>query len=566
MIKQSNGYFEQYLESVRSGDVLVCEDMEQELENLFEDLDSDEFVYDTRDADLRISFIEGCVRLTKSPFYGQPMQLLPWQKAFVSCNYGFKIKSLDTNVWVDRFQESLLLIPRKNGKTEFIAALQLSELILGKSGSDIVCSGTDDGTAALAYDAIDTMRLLIDPQSVDTWRNQKGIKCLINNNHVYRLSASTRQREGRNIDVAGIDEVWSLDATDDIYKVIQQSTSTKDDFKIFMFGSEGFVDDGLLDNKREEYRKIIYKEDVSPSSKRKLPWIYSMDYESEVWETNSDGVNPAWVKANPSLGVVKKWSYLRDRVDEAKRSKAERALTLTKDFNLKVADSSAWLESDWIATSDTFDLEDFRGAVAVAGVDLAETTDMCSAKILLMRKDDKTKYLHSMYWIPESKLAKSDDVEAGAKYREWAKQGLIRIVEDNNVPVSLVADWFAELYREYGIRLLMCGYDQRFASEFIKRMDSYGFEHEMVYQSRYVLSLPMRMVEEDLRQGLINFNDNPIDRWCFGNTSVKVWDTGFIMPIKFKGQEARRIDGTVSTLIAFEILRRYRQELMGALR
>lgn len=70
-------------------------------------------------------------------------------------------------------------------------------------------------------------------------------------------------------------------------------------------------------------------------------------------------------------------------------------------------------------------------------------------------------------------------------------------------------------------------------------MDEYSFETEMVYQNRYVLSSPMRLVEADIQDELINFNNNEIDRWCLENTAVQVWDTGHIMPIKIKGKAPR---------------------------
>lgn len=553
-----------YRNMIRDGDILAGMDMITELDNLIADLDSDEYLYDTTEADLRILFIETCVKLTKSPFYGKPFILLPWEKALIEVIYSFKIRSLDSGKWVDRFLEILLLITRKCGKTELIAAILLSEFALGKKGSDIVCSGTNDGTADLCFQAIDTMRLLIDPKSVDTWRNQKGLTCFYNGNHVYKLSDSTRMKEGRNIDIAGLDEVWSLQ-DDGIYKPIQQSTSTKDDYKIFMFGSEGFIDGGFLDERREEYRKIIYGEDDRESSKRKLPWIYSMDSEREVWDTNEDGVSPAWEKANPSIGTIKKWSYLRDRVEEARTSKADRMFTLTKDFNFKVSNSQAWLMSEMLDYSRVFNICDMRNRIALGGVDLAETTDLCSAKVLMLSPDDNIKYIHSMYWMPESKLKLSADKESGAKYEEWAKDGLIRIVEGNEVDVAMVADWFAELYKEYGIRTYKIGYDQRFAKEFLKRLEEYGFEYEMIYQSRYVLTGPMRLVEADLRDQIIAFNDNPIDKWCLGNTSVQVFNTGHIMPVKIKGQSARRIDGTLSMIMCYEMYRRYKTEMMNSL-
>lgn len=565
MIYPQMTYLQQYREAIRRGDIIAGIDIIDELDNLIEDLGDPEYRYDTRDALLRIDFIENCIKLTKSPFYGQPMKLILWQKAFVEVVYSFKIESIDSGEWVDRFQEILLLISRKCGKTEFIAAIMLTELILGRPGSDIVCSGTNDGTADICYQAIDTMRLLIDPKQVDTWKNQKGIKCFATKSFIFKLSDSSRQKEGRNIDMAGIDEVWSL-LDDGIYKPIQQSAGTKDYYKIFMFGSEGFVDGGFLDDKRKEYTKIIRREDDSLSAKRKLPWIYSMDSESEVWDTDENGISRLWEKANPSIGAVKKWSYLRDRVDEARQSKSDRMFVLSKDFNFKVSNGQSWLMKEDYEYPAVYDLEEFRNCFALGAVDLAETTDLTCAKILLMKADSSVKYIHTKYFIPQSKLHQANDETVGAKYPEWVCDDLIEVHEGNEVDLARVADWFYSLFEEYGIRVFMCGYDQRFSKDFLKRMEFYGFDCEMVLQNRYVMSNPMKLVEADLQSRLINYNENVVDRWCFNNTGMMIDDLGFMMPVKQKEMAARRIDGSVTLIILYEIYRRYRSEFLEMVR
>ena len=538
--------------------------MIQELDNLIEDLSSSDYLYDTRDAEIRINFIEHCIKLTKAPYYGKPMKLLLWQKAFIEVVFSFKMESLDTGAWVDRFTEILLLIARKNGKTELIAALELAELFLGKAGSDIVCSGMDDGTASLAYQAIDTMRLMIDPKSLDTWRNQKGITCLVNNSHIYRLSASTRQREGRNIDVASLDEVWSLPDDGDIYKSIQQSTSVKESYKIFMFGSEGFVLDGFLDIKRAEYTKIIHGEDDTDAAKRKLPWLYTQDTEREIWDTDENGIAKAWEKSNPSLGVIKKWSYLRDRVDEARKSKSDRIFVMSKDFNFKQNSSVSWLNIEDYTYPATYDIEELRGSVMLGAVDLSETTDMTSAKALIMRKDDKTKYIISHYWIPEAKLSASDDKEAGAKYKEWAQNGLLTICEGSDIDLTLVADWYFKLFKDYGLRLYKCGYDVKFSKDFLRRMDEYSFDCEMIYQDKKTLSTPMKVCEADFKAKLINYNEHEIDRWCLHNAAMEVDNQGFCQAVKQKRE--MRIDGAVTFIILNEVLRRYRSDYIKMLK
>lgn len=555
MIVHTNGYLEEYYQQIMDGRIIAGHELKDELSKLMEEMDDDRYIYDTRDADLRMDFMENCVKLTKSPFYGQPMKLMLWQKAFITAMYGFKMSSDHT----DRFRRILLLIARKNTKSETCSGLGLTELITGNDGSDIVCSSNDDNQASILYNAIDTMRLMIDPKQQDTWKNQQWIKNKINGSKVFKLSDRTRNKEGRNIDFAVIDEVHEM-KDNVIIKSIEQSQSLKPNPKLILITTEGFVNGGFLDEELVKARKILNGEDDSISAERYLPWLYTQDSEQEVWQDES-----SWMKSNPTLGVVKRYDYLEEQVDAARRSKADRMFTLSKDFNFKVSNSEAWIMGEMLEYSRVFSLDDFKGSIALGGVDLAETTDMCSAKILMIKPDDGTKYIHQMYWIPESKLKMSDDKESGAKYEEWARDGLIRITEGNEVDVSLVADWFFELYRDHKIRTYKCGYDQRFAKDFLKRMDDYGFDCEMIYQNRFILSNPMRLVEADIRDQAIAFNDNPIDKWCLMNTSVQVWDTGHIMPIKIKGQAARRIDGTLSLIMAYEMLRRYKTDLMSTL-
>lgn len=539
---------EKYYEAVCRGEILIGQELRQMLDRLMDDLTT--YVYDTRAADERIDFMEHCIRLTKSPFYGQPMILMQWQKAFIEALYSFKMPD-----GTDRFRRALLLIGRKNTKSELTSALGLTEMIVGNAGEDIVCSSNDDTQANILYDAINTMRLMIDPLQQDTWKNQQCIRNKINNSKVFKLSDRTRNKEGRNIDFAIIDECHEMKDSV-IVKSIEQSQSLKPNPKLILITTEGFVNDGFLDQELKRARAIVNGES---DEERYLPWLYTQDSEREVWE------NPeTWVKSNPSLGVVKRWDYMEEQVDLARKSKADRMFTLSKDFNIKVGEAESWLSSEEIRNEETFDLEDFRGSVALAGVDLAETTDMAVAHILMVRHNDKTKYIHSMYFIPESKLEASDDREAGAKYSEWAKAGLLRISEGNEVDVASIADWLYELYKDYGIRIYKVGYDQRFAKDFIKRAEYYGFDTEMVYQNRYVMSPPMRLVEADLKDKRINYQNNEITAWCLSNTAVKVWDTGLIMPVKIKGQPARRKDGTDALIDAYEIYRRYRTDMTEA--
>ena len=562
----NNTYIQDYRKAIRSGEIVAGRELVDELDTLIRDMSDDRYIFDTTDADRRIDFMENCIRLTKSPFYGKPMKLLLWQKAFITAVYSFKmadelyIDPSGKEKHVDRFKKCVLLIARKNAKSETCSGLMLTESILGNEGADLVCSSNDDVQANILYDAIDTMRLMIDPEQKDTWRNQKWIRINDTNSKIFKISDRTRNKEGRNIDFSVIDEVHEM-KENTIIKSIEQSQSLKDNPKLIIITTEGFVNDGALDEILRQCRRVIRGEDDGASAERLLPWLYTQDSEQEIWADER-----SWQKSNPSLGVIKKYTYLREQIDAARKSTADRAFVLSKDFNIKQNAAAAWLHIEDYAYNAEYDLEDFRGSLILGGVDMSETTDMTSARALVMRAGDKRKYIIQHYWIPESKLTSADDREAGARYKEWAKAGILTICEGNDIDLSQVADWYYMLYKQYGLRLFKCGYDVKFSKDFLKRMDEYGFECELVYQSKQVLSNAMKLVEADFKAQLINYNNNEIDKWCLGNAAVEVDNAGNCQAVKIKGQPARRIDGAVTFIIAYEIYRRYRSEYTQMLR
>lgn len=556
----------EYREAIRRGEIIAGNELITELDNLINDMDDPRYIYDTTDADIRINFMQGCIRLTKSPFYNKPMKLMLWQKAYIEALYSFKMadKFYTDNSGrrrnVDRFQESILLIARKNTKSETCSALILTESIIGNEGSDLVCSSNDDIQASILYDAIDTMRLLIDPEQLDTAKNQRFIRILPTNSKIFKLSDRTRNKEGRNIDFAVIDEVHEM-KTNVIIKSIQQSQSLKDNPKLVLITTEGFVNDGALDDKLKTARAIIRGEDDGVSAERFLPWLYTQDSENEVWTDPK-----TWQKSNPSLGTVKRWDYLEKQIDLAKKSKSDRIFVLSKDFNFKQNAVQAWLNTEDYKYVSKYNLDDFRGALCLGAVDLSETTDMTSAKLLLMRKDDKTKYVHQHYWIPESKLTNADDLQAGAKYKEWAQQGLLTICEGNDIELSAVADWFYDMYVEHRFKLYKCGYDVKFSKDFLRQMESYGFETEMVLQNKLTLSNAMKLCESDLKSQYINYNENEIDQWCLGNAAMEMDNLGNVQAVKIAGQPGKRIDGAVTLIILYEMYRRYRSDFVKMLK
>lgn len=548
-------YLEQYWDMITSGEVIVGQWLRMEMQNLINDLNDDRYIYDITEAHKRIKFQESLCLQSKAPFYMKPVVLMPWQKAWWEAIYSFKMADTKQR----RFIEGLLEIARKNGKSTMFAADGNTDLFIGQGGVSICTASNDDRQAKFIWSEIGGMRSRLDPKKTITSQNLTEIRNNLKNVDIIRLSSKTQNMDGFNFIKVYLDESHDM-SDDEIAEACWRAMSTHDEPLFLNCSTNGFIVDGYLDKKLAYAKKVILGEidDI-----HFLPFLYEQDSEQEIWADEA-----SWEKSNPSIRYgVKKIAKLRRDIEVAKVDKSSRMHLLTKDFNIKQNNVQSWLMlEDYDYPVEVFSLEDFKDAFYLAAVDLSATTDLSNAKILLMKPNDKTKYVYSHYWIPESKLEDSDDKEAGAKYLEWARQGILTIHDGNEIDVSQIADWFYSLLKEYNLKLFKCGYDQRYAKTFLDRMDVYGFEYEMIYQNRNVMSPPMKLVEADLKAQYINYNRNEMDMWCLGNAALEMDNRGNIMCVKIDNQKSKRIDGAVTLIILYEVFRRYRNDFVLTVR
>ena len=545
-------YLEQYHDLIQSGGVIVGYWIRREIENLICDLSNPAYIYDTDEAHKRIRFMESCCLQSKAPYYMQPLVLMPHQKAWWEAIYSFKMADTGKR----RFTEGLKEIARKNGKSTDFAADGNYDLFCGEGGTDICCASNDDRQACLIWKEIGGMRSRLDPKKVVTGQNLTEIRNKKKNITVFRLSSKTQNKDGFNISKTYLDESHDIDEENgqsEIAEACWRGMSSQEEPLFLNCTTQGFNRDCYLDKKISYAKKVIDGEIDDPHF---IAFLFEQDSEQEIWQDES-----SWEKSNPSIRYgVKKIDKLRRDVEVAKTDKATRIHMLTKDFNIPQTAAQSWLMlEDYDYPQDEIDLEDFRGSFVLGAVDLAATTDLANAKILIMKPNDPTKYIITRYFIPESKLEKSDDKEAGANYLEWAKQGILTIHEGNEIDISQVADWFYELCKSYGLKPYKIGYDQRYAKTFLDRCEEYGFDTEMLSQGR-ALSNAMKYVEADLKSKKINYQNNEIDKWCLHNCCCEVDNVGNIQPVKVKGQQSKRIDGAVTLIMVYEMYRRYRSD------
>jgi phage terminase large subunit-like protein len=564
--KGTHSFLLEYMGKCKSGEIIIGNELMIELDRLLAHFDDPEIKIDFEDGHKRIKFIETKCKHFEAPFAGKPFLLELFQKAFVEAIYIFKIYDDEIGRWVRLIQDVLFLVARKNGKTPLISAVCLAEFFCGEMGTRILCSSNDYEQADLMFQAINSMREESISLANVTRSNIKGIFfgnpkkpkktgkfSYKNKGTIKKISAKTGAKEGKNIKVGAVDEVHELkDNTSTM--PIRQAVSTQDEPLYIELTTEGVINDGYLDERLREARQALNGEIERP---RWLIWLYTQDSEQEIWQNEK-----SWVKSNPGLGVIKKRSFLRKMIEEAKTSKSMRVFVLSKDFNVKQNNATAWLNPEDIKNEGSFDIEEFRNSFGIGAVDLSKSGDLANSRVILMKPGSQKKYTYSHYFIPESKLSQLSK-EDKKMFGEWIRQGYITVSPGNENDFSLVTAWFVKLYKSYGIRVYKTGYDKWSATYWAKEMDEYGFDCVRVAQEFGSMSEPMKLVEADLGSDLINYNNNPIDKWCLENTALQINSKQEIMPVKVQGKDDKKIDGAVTLIIGYKVYIDNRTEFLS---
>ena len=147
---------------------------------------------------------------------------------------------------------------------------------------------------------------------------------------------------------------------------------------------------------------------------------------------------------------------------------------------------------------------------------------------------------------------------------DWAAQNILTIQEGNKLDLGAVADWMYEMCQKYNIYLYKVGYDRKFKTDWVNRMEYYGWSDKdelvEIIQSAERLHDHILQVESDLKYKLI-VGLTPIDKWCLGNASVKISSTGKYLLMKMDNKPQYRIDGAVSLVIAEATYDLFRSEI-----
>src|SRR5699024_3065968 len=241
------------------------------------------------------------------------------------------------------------------------------------------------------------------------------------------LSKNSRGADGANIHLACIDELHAIQDRN-MYEVMKQSQSAREQPLMIMITTAGTIRESIFDDMYEYACNIV---DGTFQDDTFLPIMYELDDKKE-WLSDDCRI---WMKANPSLGSIKKLDDLKQKVSRAKNSPNDLDGVLTKDFNIRDTVHNAWMTFDTINNEETFDINDFKGWYAIGGADLSITTDLSVATLLFVDPLTEKRFVHQMSWLPKDTFEERVQRDK-IPYDKWYEQGLLRLCAGNTINYS----------------------------------------------------------------------------------------------------------------------------------
>lgn len=516
-----------------------------------------EWEYDSSKGNHAIEFIENYCRHSKGKMGGKPFILELWQKALVAATFGMVHKIDGTR----KFQEVMLVVGRKNGKSTLAAAIGLyMQMADGEPGPEVYAVATKKDQAKIIW--LEAKRMV--RKSPSLRKRMKTLVAEINselNDSSFRpLGRDSDSLDGLNVHGALLDEIHAWKDIN-LYDVVVDGTSSREEPLVFITTTAGTVRESVFDIKYDEAERVLngYEDPDGYKNERFLPIIYELD-ERKKW-TEED----YWYQPNPGLGTIKQIDQLRNKVNKAKANPLLVKNLLTKDFNIRETSHEAWLTFEQLNNQATYDIKALKPRYGIGGSDLSSTTDLTCGTVIFKVPDDNTIYVKQMYWLPED-LLEQRTREDKIPYDLWKDAGLLRTTPGNKIHYKHVVEWFLEVQSEAGcdIYIPWHGYDGWSAEYYVEEMKSYFGKDgmEKVIQGKKTLSGPMKSLGADLEAKKINYNNNPILKWCLSNTSVDIDKNDNIQPVKTSNSR-RRIDGTASLLNAYVVLERHYEDYIN---
>lgn len=526
-----------YINGVISGEIPVCKWVRLAVERHVYDLDNaDErgLYFDAASARKVIEFF-GFLKHSKGEWAGQTITLEPWQAFILWVIFGWK-KADGTR----RFRTAYEEVARKNGKTTIAAGIGLYLMFAdGEPGAEVYTAATKRDQARIAHSEA-TRMVKASPslrKRIQVYKDNLSISGTASKYEPLGADADTM--DGLHVHGAIIDELHAH-KTRDVVDKLDTATGSRRQPLLFMITTAGFDRQSVCYEMHEYTQKVlegIIQDDTF------FGIIFSLD-EGDDWQDES-----VWIKANPNLGVSKKFEDLQRKANKAKEMPSALFAFLRLELNVWTQSETKWIDADrWRECGKAVDAAGLRGRKCYGGLDLSSNIDI-SAEVLVFPPEtgeDDYKVL-CRFWVPEASMHKRSHDDR-VPYEAWVREGFITATPGDVIDYDFIFAQIDEDAQVYDLSEM--AFDRWGATKIVQEIEEHGLTCVQFGQGFASMSPPMKELERLILDKKLAHGNNPVLNWMADNLVVRQDPAGNIKPDKERSRE--RIDGMVALAMALD--------------
>lgn len=482
----------------------------------------------SKEPDLVIGIIEKLMvhkqgeDLDGNSLMNKPLKLQDWQIFIVYNLVGFYIKGTNER----RFKEAFIFIPRKNGKTLFVAALAWGLAIMERrSGSKIYITAASLKQAQQSFENIVYMlkrRKLIDKFKVRDNNAEHSIQYEFmdadgnpdGSIYIEALAANPDVQDSFNCNIAIADEIHA-------FKKAAQYNRFKEAMKAYsnklMIGITTAGDNmNSFCYRRLDYAVKVVSDVVKDDSLFAFISRADQDENGDVDYTNPEQHE----KANPSYGVTIRPEDILQESLQAQNDPQQRKDFLSRSLNIYTTAMKAYFNIDEFRQSDAqydWSIEELAKLPIkwYGGADLSKLHDLTAAALFGHYDKENVDIIITHAFFPIVNAAKKAD-EDGIPLFGWKDDGWLTMSNTPTTEVSDVVKWFKEMKKK-GFNIRQIGHDRKFAREYFIAMKKAGFNIIDQPQYYYLKSEGFRHIEKAVKDKRMYYIHSDAYEYCVQN-------------------------------------------------
>lgn len=476
----------------------------------------------------------GMLKHFRGDYAGKPFLLEPWQRKIFDQLLGTKDGSGKR-----QYDTTFMGLPRKTGKSTMVAALGLYMLLLdGEEGAEIAVAAGDRAQAGILFDMakrfVESCPSLA--SRVKLYRNSIAVPSTAS--RFITVSSDAGMAHGLNLSCAIVDEVH-VHKSRELADTLISSMGSRRQPLTAMITTAGFNLGGWA---HREFEKAVKIQDGTIESPHYYPFVAAAAPDDDPFSMETA------LKANPNLGVSIKFDYITKWIEKAKTSTSDEVTYRTLHLNQWLSSENRWLKAEDFPKVMT-PLSPDRSGPAFIGVDLSSIEDTTAVSIIFPQ-DDGTVDIECMCYIPGDIAARKEDTDR-VPYRDWAKNGWVRLTNGDVVDYDLVTEDIMALCDKYDVRAIAV--DRWNAQSVIAALQYEALPVTAYSQSIGSMSPPTKLLHTKILRQEIRAGDNEALRWQFTNAAVKSDINENIKVAKPNPNSPERVDMVVATIMAFGV-------------